>query len=102
MSRCQATNDVRMLNLMFSPGLMLIIDSLMAIVVPIALISRLKFELLLAPALFLIAFGITLADYNRKLNPVSIARRDQFGVMNAGLAEAVADEVPRRTNGFGL
>jgi ATP-binding cassette subfamily B protein len=86
----RATNDVRMLNLMFSPGLMLIIDSLMAIVVPIALISRLKFELLLVPVLFLIAFGITLADYNRKLNPVSIARRDQFGVMNAGLAEAIA------------
>jgi ATP-binding cassette subfamily B protein len=30
------------------------------------------------------------ADYNRRLKPVSIARREQFGVMNAGLAEAIA------------
>jgi ATP-binding cassette subfamily B protein len=86
----RATNDVHMLNLMFSPGLMLIVDSLMSIVVPIVLIGRLKFELLLVPTLFLVLFGLTLADYNRKLNPVSIARRDQFGMMNAGLAEAIS------------
>ena len=38
----RATNDVRMLNLMFSPGMMLIIDSVMAIVVPLVLIARLR------------------------------------------------------------
>ncbi len=32
----RATNDVRALNVMFSPGLMLILDSLMALVIPIA------------------------------------------------------------------
>jgi ATP-binding cassette subfamily B protein len=86
----RATNDVRMLNLMFSPGLMLIIDSAMAIVVPIALISWLKLELLLVPVIFLILLAITVADYNRRLKPVSTARREQFGTMNAGLAEAIA------------
>jgi ATP-binding cassette subfamily B protein len=86
----RATNDVHMLNLMFSPGLMLIIDSAMAIVVPIALISRLKLELLLVPVIFLILLAITVADYKRRLKPVSIARREQFGTMNAGLAEAIA------------
>jgi ATP-binding cassette subfamily B protein len=35
-------------------------------------------------------FGITLNDYIRKLNPVSIAQRDHFGLMNAGLAEIIA------------
>ncbi|MFB0537908.1 MAG: ABC transporter ATP-binding protein [Anaerolineae bacterium] len=86
----RATNDVRMLNLMLSPGLMLIIDSAMAIVVPIALISQLRFELLLVPCIFLILLAITVADYNRRLKPVSIAQREQFGTMNAGLAEAIA------------
>jgi len=86
----RATNDVRMLNLMFSPGLMLIIDSAMAIVVPIALIGWLKLELLLVPVIFLILLAITVADYNRRLKPVSTARREQFGTMNAGLAEAIA------------
>jgi ATP-binding cassette subfamily B protein len=86
----RATNDVHMLNLMFSPGLMLITDSLMGTVVPILIIAQLRFELLLVPAIFLVLLTITLADYNRKLNPVSIAMRDQFGTMNAGLAEAIA------------
>ncbi|MGD2177981.1 MAG: ABC transporter ATP-binding protein [Anaerolineae bacterium] len=86
----RATNDVRQLNLMFSPGLMLIIDSAMAIVVPIALIAQLNWRLLLAPFLFVILWALTVADYNRRLKPVSLAQREQFGEMNAGLAEAIA------------
>jgi ATP-binding cassette subfamily B protein len=86
----RATNDVRMLNLMLSPGLMLIIDSAMAIIVPLIIIGQLKWELLLVPFIFLILLAITVADYNRRLKPVSIAQREQFGTMNAGLAEAIA------------
>jgi len=86
----RVTNDVHMINLMFSPGLMLITDSLMAAVVPVILIGRLRFELLLVPIIFLILLAITVADYNRRLKPVSMARREQFGTMNAGLAEAIA------------
>ncbi len=86
----RATNDVRMLNLILSPGLSLIIDSILAAAVPLVMIGWLRLELLLVPAIFFILFVITLADYNRKLNPVSIARREQFGIMNAGLAEAIA------------
>jgi ATP-binding cassette subfamily B protein len=86
----RATNDVHTLNLMFSPGLMLITDSMMAAIVPLFLIAQLRLELLLVPAIFLGLFAITLADYNRRLKPVSIAMREQFGTMNAGLAEAIA------------
>ncbi|MCL4298562.1 MAG: ABC transporter ATP-binding protein/permease [Anaerolineae bacterium] len=86
----RATNDVRALNMMFSPGLSLIIDSLMGVLAPIILIARLRWELLFAPLLFLLLFAITIADYNRQLKPVSIAMREQFGRMNAGLAEAIS------------
>ncbi|MFW9894028.1 MAG: ABC transporter ATP-binding protein, partial [Candidatus Thorarchaeota archaeon] len=86
----RATNDVRMLNLMFSPGLMLITDSLMALVVPLVIIGGLERRLLLVPAIFAFLLALTVADYNRRLKPVSNARRDQFGTMNAGLAEAIA------------
>ncbi|MFQ5399483.1 MAG: ABC transporter ATP-binding protein [Anaerolineae bacterium] len=86
----RATNDVRALNVMFSPGMMLIIDGFMGIIAPIVLIGMLRLELLLVPSLFLIAFSITVWDYARQLNPVSIAMREQFGRMNAGLAEAVS------------
>ncbi|MFQ5592645.1 MAG: ABC transporter ATP-binding protein [Anaerolineae bacterium] len=86
----RTTNDVRNLNLMLSPGLNLITDSTMAIIVPVALIGRLHVELLLVPSIFLILLAITLIDYNRRLSPVSAAMREQFGTMNAGLAEAIA------------
>ncbi len=86
----RATDDVRMLNFMFSPGLMLITDSLMALIVPIALIAQIEWRLLLVPLIFTALLTITVADYNRRLKPVSIALREQFGTMNAGLAEAIA------------
>lgn len=86
----RATNDVRSLNMMFSPGLMLILDSAMAVVVPIVLIARMRLELLLVPGLFLILMALTIYDYNRRLKPVSFDIREQFGTLNAGLAEAIA------------
>ncbi len=86
----RATNDVHMLNLMFSPGLMLITDSVMSVIVPIVLIGQLNARLLPVPTIFVVLLIITVADYNRRLAPVSIARREQFGEMNAGLAEAIA------------
>jgi ATP-binding cassette subfamily B protein len=86
----RATNDVRMLNLMFSPGLTLIIDSALAAIVPVVVIGQLAPQLLLVPCIFLVALAITLVDYNRRLNPVSMARQEQFGMMNAGLAESIA------------
>jgi ATP-binding cassette, subfamily B, bacterial len=86
----RATNDVRMLNLMFSPGVMLITDSAMGTVVPLLLIASLDARLLLVPSIFVLLLAVTLIDYNRRLNPVSMALRAQFGTMNAGLAEAIA------------
>jgi ATP-binding cassette subfamily B protein len=86
----RATNDVRMVNMMFSPGLGLIIDSGVGAVTPLFLIAQLRFELLLAPTIFLILFAITLRDYTRQLKPVSFAIREQFGIMNAGLAEVIS------------
>ncbi|MCA9923213.1 MAG: hypothetical protein KC421_12615, partial [Anaerolineales bacterium] len=85
----RATNDVRTLNIMFSPGVMLIVDTVMAIIAPMILIATLRIELLLVPSLFLILFVLTVWDYSRRLNPVSLSMREQFGVMNAGLAESI-------------
>jgi ATP-binding cassette subfamily B protein len=86
----RATNDVRALNLMFSPGLMLITDSLLNLVVPLVLIGAIRLELLLMPLIFTALLGITIWDYNRRLSPISLAMREQFGTINAGLAEAIA------------
>ncbi|WP_420640985.1 ABC transporter ATP-binding protein [Candidatus Leptofilum sp.] len=85
----RATNDVRALNIMFSPGIMLLVDGFMGIVAPVALIATLRLELLLVPGIFLLLFTVTVWDYARQLNPVSLSMREQFGVMNAGLAESI-------------
>ncbi len=85
----RATNDVRMLNIMFSPGLMLITDSLIGLVAPFVLITRIDTRLLLMPAIFVVLFAITIRGYARRLAPVSEGLRESFGVMNAGLAETV-------------
>jgi ATP-binding cassette subfamily B protein len=86
----RATNDVRQLNYMFSPGLMLIMDSAIGTVIPVILIGILDPRLLVVPVMFLILFGVTLYGYNRQLHPVSEAQRKKFGQMNAGLAETVS------------
>ncbi len=86
----RATNDVRTLNIMFSPGLMLIFDSVLGIAIPVIMIAFLDVRLLLVPILFLIGFVITIWDYSRQLNPVSASMREQFGIVNAGLAETIS------------
>ena len=86
----RATNDVRMLNAMFSPGIMLITDSLMGLVIPVAVIGGIDYRLLLVPGIFTLLLVVTVIDYNRRLKPVSFEQREAYGLMNAGLAESVA------------
>lgn len=86
----RATNDVGQLNMMINPGVGLIFDSLMNVIAPIVAIATLRLELLLVPVLFLVAFVFSLWRYMQELGPVAGASRQQFGVMNAGLAEIIS------------
>ncbi|NJL03346.1 MAG: ABC transporter ATP-binding protein [Chloroflexaceae bacterium] len=86
----RATNDVQQLNIMINPGIGLISDALFSIIVPIIAIGLLNVQLLLVPILFLIVFSFALRSYAIQLGPVSGQLREQFGVMNAGLAEAIS------------
>jgi ATP-binding cassette subfamily B protein len=85
----RAANDVRTLNEMINPGLILIVDSFTGLIVPIISIAFLDWRLLLSPLVFTVFFLLALRRYMRQLNPVSGRMRMQFGVMNAGLTEAV-------------
>jgi ATP-binding cassette subfamily B protein len=86
----RATNDVQQLNRMINPGAMLIFEALVGIVVPVTTIAFINVQLLLAPLLFLVAFGFAVRRYNRQLTPVTVGLRRQFGAINARLAEAVS------------
>jgi ATP-binding cassette subfamily B protein len=86
----RATFDVHTINLMFSPGIMLIIDSALTYAVPLFRIGAISPRLLLTPALFTVGLVLTVWEYNRRLAPVSLAQQDQYGKLSAGLEEAVA------------
>lgn len=86
----RATNDVRQINLMMSPGISMIYDSMLGIIVPIVAISTIRAELMIVPCVFVIFLAVTLRDFTRRLTPVSDAMRQQFGEMNAGLAESIS------------
>jgi len=54
------------------PGIMLITDSALGVVLPIVLIAQLKPVLLLVPSIFIVLLAVTLIDYTGA-HPVSIA-----------------------------
>ena len=85
----RATGDVRALNMMFSPGVMLTLDSALALLVPFAMILMLDIRLWPVPTAFLVLLVLTVIDYNRRLQPVSVGQRAAYGEMNAQLAEAI-------------
>ncbi len=86
----RASNDVRQLNPMLNPGVALITDSLMSILMPLVFISFIDIRLLLTPLIFVVVFAILLRDYTRRLNPVAAEIRGRFGDLNAGLNETIA------------
>ncbi len=85
-----ANNDVRQLNAMMNPGIALIFDSFLNILVPLIFIALLNPQLLLVPVIFVIAFVISLRLYTRRLSPIAGEMRAQFGRMNGRLAETVS------------
>jgi ATP-binding cassette subfamily B protein len=85
----RATNDVREINLMFSPGLNLVIGSANFLLMPLLFAPRYHPSLILVPLLFILAYALSLAQYLRELQPISDAVREAFGRMNARLAEAI-------------
>jgi len=85
----RATNDVREVNYMFSPGLSLVIGSLLFLVMPLILAPRYSPQLLLTPILFTIAYFIALRQYLNSLSPITDEVRNAFGKLNTRLAEAL-------------
>ncbi len=85
----RATNDVREVNYMFSPGLNLVVGSLVFLVMPLFFAPYYHWTLLLAPVLFTISYFIALRRYLRSLDPITEDVRASFGVMNTHLSEAL-------------
>ncbi len=85
----RATNDVREVNYMFSPGLNLVIGSLVFLMMPIFVAGRYHPTLVITPVGFLILYFISLLRYLKTLAPVTDEVRSRFGVMNTHLSESL-------------
>ncbi len=85
----RATNDVREINFMYSPGVNLVVGSFLFMVMPFFFAPQYHPDLLLVPSLFAITYFIALWEYLHSLSPVTDAVRGAFGKLNTRLAEAL-------------
>jgi ATP-binding cassette subfamily B protein len=85
----RATNDVREINLMFSPGFNLVVGSSLFIVMPFFFAPRYHPALVLTPALFTLGYILALLHYLKILAPVTDRVRRTFGEMNTHLSESL-------------
>jgi ATP-binding cassette subfamily B protein len=76
-------------NFLFSPGVNLVIGSLIFIFVPIFLAPRYHPSLVLVPLLFVVVYFILLRFYLKELEPVTDEVRHSFGILNTRLNEAL-------------
>jgi len=85
----RATNDVREVNFLFSPGINLVIGSGIFMVMPLIVAPSFHPELILVPTLFVIAYFFALWQYLKELQPITHGVRKAFGQLNTRLAEAI-------------
>lgn len=85
----RATNDVREVNFLFSPGLSLVIGSINFLIVPIFIAPSYHPSLVLTPLIFIFLYGVSLRRYLKGLEPVTDEVRISFGALNTRLAEVL-------------
>ena len=85
----RATNDVREINFLFSPGVNLVVGSLFFLVIPIVISPSYHPALILTPGLFIVFYFLALWRYLKKLKPITDDVRISFGNLNSRLAEAL-------------
>jgi len=85
----RATNDVREINLMFNPGINLVVGSAIFMIMPLIFAPRYNPALMITPALYIIAYIMAIRHYLKELQPVTTEVRKSFGALNSRLAEAI-------------
>ena len=85
----RATNDVHEINLLFNPGMNLVIGSLNFMIAPFILVPSIHPQLLLVPSIYVLVYIFLLRGYLMSLRPATEAVRQEFGRLNTTLAEAI-------------
>ncbi len=85
----RATNDVREINFMFSPGINLVVGSANFMIMPLIFSPQYHPALIAAPLFYMVTYVLSLWQYLHELSPISDGVRDAFGRLNTRLAEAL-------------
>ncbi len=85
----RATNDVREVNFLFSPGLNLVVGSTLFMIIPYFVVPRYHPSLLLTPTLFAVLYFYSLRRYLKGMSPITDEVRQTFGRMNTHLSETL-------------
>ena len=85
----RATNDIREVNYIFSPGINMVFGSLNFLFIPLTIGASIHPALLATPVIFIIAYFVSIWHFLRILKPVTTEVRDNFGKMNSRLAEDI-------------
>ena len=86
----RATDDVGLLSDMVTPGLSIILETVLFSIAPLVFLALLDPQLLLVPFLFFIVYGFAVRAYTRELEPVVERQRVQYGDLNAKLEETIS------------
>src|SRR5215204_5758548 len=85
----RATNDVREVNYMFSPGVNLVVGSLVFLLMPIFVAGRYHPALITVPVIYIFLYFFFLMRYLKTLAPITDDVRATFGEMNTHLSESL-------------
>ncbi len=85
----RATNDVREIFFMFSPGINLVIGSANFMILPIIVAPQYHPSLIITPIVFTILYVVMISQYLGELKPITDKVRLLFGRLNTRLAEAI-------------
>jgi ATP-binding cassette subfamily B protein len=85
----RATNDVREVNFLFSPGLNQVVGSLAFLIFPFISAPKYHPSLMVIPGVFIVLFFIVLRVYMKGLAPITEEVRESFGELNIRLAESL-------------
>jgi ATP-binding cassette, subfamily B, bacterial len=80
---------VREVNYMFSPGVNLVVGSLIFLMMPIFVAGRYHPSLIITPIVFILLYFVFLVRYLKTLAPITDEVRSTFGVMNTHLSESL-------------
>jgi ATP-binding cassette subfamily B protein len=85
----RATNDVREVNYLFSPGITMVMGSIVFLFIPVIYSLQYHVSLVIIPIIFIFVYFWSIRHYLSKLGPVTENVRARFGDLNIQLAESI-------------